>query len=188
MRKLSAFVFISLDGYYKGPKGDISWHQHAGEADAFASKMLKQGNTLVFGRATYEMMAAYWPSAMAQANDAKVAAGMNAASKIVFSRSLKKVAWSGTTLLKGDLLGLVKALKAGKGKDMTILGSGDIVRQLAQAGLIDEYQILVNPVVLGKGTPLFDGLKAPLALKLKASQAFKNGSLLLTYVPAGRAQ
>lgn len=186
MRKLSAFVFISLDGYYQGAKGDISWHQHAGEADAQAVKMLKQGHTLVFGRKTYELMASYWPSALAQANDAKVAAGMNAASKIVFSRKLKSVSWKGTTLLKGDLIQLVKTLKAGKGKELTILGSGEIVRQLAQAGLIDEFGILVNPVVLGKGTPLFAGMKQPLALKLKSSKAFKNGSLMLTYVPAGR--
>jgi len=186
MRKLSAFLFISLDGYYQGPQGDISWHQHAGEADAHALKMLKQGNTLLFGRKTYQMMAGYWTSEMAAVNDAVVAKGMNAASKIVFSRKLKKVVWPGTTLLKGDLPKLVKTLKAGKGKDLTILGSGSIVTQLAQAGLIDELHVLVNPVVLGKGTPLFKGLKVPLALKLKASKAFKNGIMMLTYVPAGR--
>ncbi len=100
MRKVSVFNFVTLNGYFKGPKGDISWHKYGAEENEYAAKMLKSGNTLLFGRVTYEMMASYWPTPVAIKNDPIVAEGMNNADKIVFSRTLKKVEWNKTKLVR----------------------------------------------------------------------------------------
>ena len=108
---------------------------------------------------------------------------MNSLPKIVFSRTLDEASWRNTQLLKGDLVAEVRELKEGAGEDMAILGSGSIVSQLAQAGLIDEFQIVVNPVVLGKGSALFDGIRS-LPLKLTKTRAFANGNVFLCYEPA----
>jgi dihydrofolate reductase len=181
MRKLSVFNLVTLDGYFAGPRGDISWHNVDAEFQELANKASNSGNTLVFGRKTYELMAAYWTSQEARANDPVVARGMNRSKKIVFSRSLKKVDWVNTRLVKTDMLEEVRKLKRTSGKDLTILGSGSIVAQLAEAGLIDEYQILLNPLVLGNGRSMFKGIKHPLAFKLISTRTFGNGNVLLVY-------
>ncbi len=103
MRKVSAFIFVTLNGYFEGPKRDISWHQHGPEENEYAVEMLKSGNTLLFGRVTYELMASYWPTPYALKNDPIVAEGMNSADKIVFSRTLKKVDWRNTRLVKDSI-------------------------------------------------------------------------------------
>ncbi len=108
---------------------------------------------------------------------------MNAAEKIVFSRTLRSAEWSHTRLVNDDLYAEVQRLKQTSAKDMTILGSGSIVSQLAQRGLIDEYVLMVDPVVLGAGTPIFNGLPHTLQLKLVSARPFKNGSVLLAYRP-----
>src|SRR5690242_4661174 len=114
MRKLIAFNNISLDGYFTGAGGDFSW-AHAGSDDpefsAFVANNAKGGGELLFGRITYEMMASYWPTPMAAKNDPVVAKGMNAASKVVFSRTLGKASWSNTRLVKGDLAAAVRKMK-----------------------------------------------------------------------------
>ncbi len=136
---------------------------------------------LLFGRVTYEMMAGFWPSPMALENDPVVANGMNEAEKIVFSRTMKKADWNGTRVVKGDIAEEVRELKAASGKSMTILGSGSVVTQLAEAGLVDEYQFLIAPVAIGEGTPLFQGVSHPVGLKLTSARPFKDGSVLLCY-------
>lgn len=183
MAKLISFVFVTLDGYYKGPGEDISWHRHGREENEYAAEGLRSEGTLLFGRVTYEMMARYWPTPDAARDNPVVAAGMNRAAKVVFSRSLKKVEWPNTRLLKGAPAEEVPKLKAAAGKDMTLLGSGSVLTQLAEAGLIDEYQVMVDPVAIGDGTPLFKGLKRKLDLELVASRAFPSGTVLLTYRP-----
>ena len=188
MRKVTTFNFVTLDGYFEGSQtGDISWHQHGAEENDYAAEMLKAGNTLLFGRVTYEFMASYWPTPVALENDPIVAEGMNKADKIVFSRTLKKVEWSNTRLVTGPMEEEIKKLKQLPGKDMTLLGSGSIFTRLAELGLIDEYQIMVDPVVLGAGTPLFKGLKHRLHLKLTATRTFKSGVVLLSYQPVEQA-
>jgi dihydrofolate reductase len=183
MRKLIAFNFITLNGYYKGPKGDISWHRHGAEENADAAENLKSGGTLLFGRVTYEMMASYWPTLIAIKNDPIVAEGMNTADKIVFSRTLKKVEWNNTRVVKDNIVEEIKKMKQQSGKDMTLLGSGSILTQIAERGLIDEHQIMVDPVVLGDGTPIFKGIKHKLDLKLTMTRTFKSGVVLLCYQP-----
>jgi dihydrofolate reductase len=110
-----------------------------------------------------------------------VAAGMNNSDKIVFSRTLKKAAWNNTSLIKGNLEEEIKKLKQLPGKDLTILGSGSIVTQLAVAGLIDEYQFMVDPVALGEGTSLFQGMRGLLNLKLSSARTFESGAVVLSY-------
>jgi dihydrofolate reductase len=111
---------------------------------------------------------------------------MNNLPKIVISKTLEKVAWNNTKLVKGNIADEVAALKQKPGKDIVIYGSGSIVSTLAQRGLIDEYLIFVNPIVLGSGKPLFKGMKDRLNLKLQKTRIFKNGVILLYYRPAGK--
>jgi dihydrofolate reductase len=183
MGRLSVFNLVTLDGYFSGQDGDISWHNVDAEFQDYAQKKSNSGNILLFGRRTYELMANYWPSMDAIKNDPIVAQGMNSSSKIVFSRILNEVGWQNTRLVNDDMLGEVRKLKQQCGQDLTILGSGSIVAQLTQAGLIDEYQILLNPVVLGKGRTMFEGIKERLTFRLTGSRTFGNGNVLLSYIP-----
>lgn len=172
---------VSLDGYFVGPNGDLTWHNFDDELQELAEQNATSGNTLLFGRVTYEMMRNYWTSTDALDNDPIVARGMNDAEKVVFSRTLQAVDWANTRLAKGDLVKEVRAMKTQPGSDLTILGSGTIVAQLAPAGLIDTYQVLLNPVVLGAGRTMFEGSGERFMLNLVATRAFKNGNLLLEY-------
>ena len=183
MGKVNAFDFVTLDGYFEGPKGDISWHKHDADGTAYAVEGLKSGNTLLFGRVTYEMMASYWPTPVAIKNDPVVAEGMNRAEKIVFSRTLKHAGWNNTRLVKDNIGEEIRKLKKISGRDMTLLGSGSILTQLAEEGLIDEFQFMVDPVALGEGTPIFKNIKHRLNLKLTSTRTFKNGTVLLCYQP-----
>jgi dihydrofolate reductase len=184
MRKLVAFHQVTLDGYFFGPNGDISWaHKGSedGEWNAFVAGNAQGGGLLIFGRVTYELMASYWPTPQAFANDPVVARQMNDLPKVVFSRTLGSARWSNTKLVRGDMAAAIRTAKAESGKQMAILGSGSIVSQLAQDGLIDEYQIVVNPVVLGSGRTLFDGIRGQLTLRLTKTRTFGNGKVLLCY-------
>jgi len=183
MRKLTVFNLVTLDGYFAGQGGDISWHNVDEEFQELANAASNSGNTLLFGRVTYELMASFWPTPQAIKNDPIVAAGMNRSEKIVFSRTLDRVDWNNTRLVKTDMVAEVRKLKQGPGKDLTVLGSGSIVAQLAEEGLIDEYQVLLNPVVLGKGRTMFEGIRDTLKLKLAKTRVFGNGNVLLTYEP-----
>jgi len=186
MRRLIVFNLMTLDGYIAGEGGDISWHMVDDEFQELANAASNSGNTLLFGRVTYELMAGFWPTPDAIKADPVVAAGMNRAEKIVFSRSLRKAGWNNTKLVKNDMIGEVKRLKKLAGKDLTVLGSGSIVSQLTQEGLIDEYDVLLNPVVIGKGRTMFESLTKRLALKLIETSLFGNGNMLLKYEPAGK--
>jgi dihydrofolate reductase len=188
MRKLVVFNQVTLDGYFVDRKGDMSWaHRETRdeEWDSFVQENASGGGVLVFGRVTYELMASYWPTPMASQNDPVVAKRMNEMPKIVFSRTLDKVSWANTRLVKGSVAEEVRKLKGEQGDGMAIMGSGTIVSQLAPEGLIDEYQIVVIPVVLGSGRTMFDGVRNRLNLKLTKTRAFGNGSVLLCYQPAG---
>jgi dihydrofolate reductase len=186
MGKLGTFTFISIDGYYKDINNDFSWNKHGPEENAFAGENVNAspgGTTLVFGRVTYEMMASFWPTPMASEMLPDVARGMNNAHKIVFSKTLKKASWENTTVVNGNLIKEIKKLKDTTPHDLTILGSGSIVTQLAGHDLIDYYQIMLNPIAIGGGTPLFTGVNPPVNLKLTNTRIFKSGVVLLCYEP-----
>jgi dihydrofolate reductase len=184
MRRLIVFNQVSLDGYFADMNGDMSWaHKQDAEWNAFVADNASGGGLLLFGRITYELMASYWPTPHASQNAPLVAERMNNLPKVVFSRTLDKASWSNTKLVKGDMAAEVRKIKQEPGPDMAILGSGSIVCQLAQEGLIDEYQIVMNPVVLGQGRTMFEGIKEKLTLKLTRTRTFGNGNILLCYEP-----
>jgi dihydrofolate reductase len=128
-------------------------------------------------------MASFWPTPLAAQSNPIVVERMNSLPKVVFSRTLDKASWSNTRLLNGDLAAEIRQLKRETGPAMVIMGSGSIVAQLAEAGLIDEYRIVASPTVLGKGRTLFDGVKTRLRLKLTNSRTFGNGNVVLSYQP-----
>jgi len=180
MRKLRAYNFLSLDGYYTSKDGDTSWHVHGAEEAAYAAESLSVRDVLVFGRKTYEMMASFWPTEMAMKQMPDVARGMNDSSKIVFSKTMPSAAWHNTIVMT-DLIADMKRLKQENGADMTILGSGSVIAQLAAARLIDEYQFMIDPVVLGAGRSPFHGLPELQRLKLIENRQFSSGVVLLSY-------
>ena len=191
MPRLVAFNQVTLDGYFAGPGGDIGWaHQTQPDAEwnEFVAGNANAGGVLLFGRVTYQMMASFWPTPAAIENLPSLARQMNELSKIVFSRTLDGASvassWSNTRLAQGDLVAEIRKLKNEPGKDMAILGSGSIVAQLAAVGLIDEFQIVVNPIVLGQGRTMFDGVAHALPMRLVKSRVFGNGNVLLCYEPA----
>jgi dihydrofolate reductase len=189
MPRLIVFNSVSLDGYFVDRHGDIRWAHNASpdaEWDAFVAGNARGGGMLLFGRKTYELMASYWPTPLAAQNDPAVAAGMNALPKVVFSRTLDRVSWAHTRLVKDDPVGEIRRLKAAPGPDMAILGSGTLVAQLTPERLIDAYQMVVVPVVLGQGRTLFDGLAEPLRLTLTSARTFRNGNVVLSYAPQER--
>ena len=183
MRKLSVFNSVSLDGYFTDAHGDMSWaHQEDDEWNAFAAENAGGGGVLLFGRVTYELMAAFWPTPEAFATMPDVAERMTALRKVVFSRTLEQPSWANTEVVKGEIEAAVRRLKAEPGPDMAILGSGTIVSQLTDARLIDEYQVVVTPVVLGSGRTMFDGVEETVELRLTNTRAFENGNVVLWYV------
>jgi len=187
MQKLIAFNHVSLDGYFVDANNSMMWakdNTDDPEWDAFMAENAKGDATLVFGRVTYQMMASYWPTRMAAQQAPIVAGRMNKLAKVVFSRTLDKASWDNTTLMKGELVAEVRKLKQKPGEGLAILGSGSIVSQLAESRLIDEFQVVVNPVVLGKGRTLFEGVKDQLKLKLMKTKTFGNGKVYLDYAPA----
>jgi dihydrofolate reductase len=184
MRRLIVFNNVTVDGYFADKNGDMRWaHRQTQdpEFNAFIADHAGSDGQLLFGRKTYQMMASYWPTPMALQNEPKVAEGINNLPKVVFSRTLAEATWQNTRLVKADMVAEVRKMKQEPGPDMVILGSGSLVAQLGQEGLIDEFQVLVNPVVLGGGRSMFDGLEKRLCLKLSNTRAFKNGNVLLSY-------
>jgi dihydrofolate reductase len=185
MRKLFVFNQVTVDGYFAGENGDLSWAKENKdpEFDEFVAQNASGEGELLFGRITYDMMASYWPTPMAREQDPVVAEGMNKMSKVVFSRTMEYASWSNTKVVNGDLVEEVRKMKEAPGNDMVILGSGSIVAQLAPHGLIDEYQLVIYPVILGKGRTMFDGIPELLHLKRTNTRTFGNGNVLLCYTP-----
>lgn len=187
MRKLLVFNSVTLDGYFTDKNNDMSWaHKSDPEFDSFTEENAKSGGELVFGRVTYEMMKSFWPTDNARKMFPVVAESMNNAKKIVFSRTLDKADWNNTRLLNGDLVEEVRKLKNEPGDQLVIMGSGSIVAQLTDAHLIDEYQMILNPIALGAGRTMFDGINDKLNLRLTATRAFKNGNVLMSYEAAAK--
>ena len=185
MRKLLVFNSITADGYFTDKNGDMSWAHRPSdpEWDEFVAGNAQSGGELLFGRVTYEMMASFWPTPVAAKQFPEVAEGMNNSPKVVFSRTMDQATWQNTRLIKGNLTEEVRKLKEESGDHLVIMGSGSIISQLALENLIDEYQMVVNPIVLGAGRTMFDGINEKLKLKLTNTRAFGNGNVLLTYEP-----
>jgi len=183
MRKVILFMMVTLDGFFEGPNQSLDWHNVDEEFNELAIKQLNELDTLFFGRVTYQGMANYWPTPMALEDDRIVANKMNSLAKVVFSTTLEKAEWNNTRLVKGHVAEEVTKLKQQPGKDIAIFGSSDLAVSLIHMGLLDEVRLMVNPVVLGAGKRLFEGLQDGLQLKLLETKAFRSGNVLLYYQP-----
>ena len=181
MRKLFSFNMVTLDGFFEGPNRDISWHHVDGEFNDFAVAQLNEIDTLVFGRVTYQMMAAYWPTPAARADDPMVAGLMNRTPKIVASKTLDKPEWENSRLIKDNVAEEIKHLKQQPGKDIAVFGSANLLATLVCEDLVDEHRIMVNPFILGGGTPLFKSGEHKHNLHLLGARPFGNGNVLLRY-------
>ena len=186
MRRVMVSNYVSLDGFFAGPGGEIDWFVWDDETAGYMKELMNSIDTILFGRVTYELMASYWPTAGPPAEDPIITDFMNKTPKIVFSRTLEKVEWNNSRLVKDNVAEEVSRMKQVPGTDMVIYGSGNIVSAFAQAGLIDDYRIFVNPVVLGDGKTMFRGLRERLKLRLSSTKTFRCGVVLLHYEPEGK--
>ena len=185
MRKLIVSNLISLDGFMAGPAGEIDWFTGLAdkEFEEYGVRLIESIDTILFGRVTFQLMAGYWPTASAAEDDPRIIAAMNDLPKVVFSRTLGKVEWKNSRLVNGDPAGEVAKLKAQPGKHLVIYGSGGLVSELSQQGLIDDYRIFVAPLALGSGLPMFRGLSRRIGLRLVETKSFRTGMVLLRYEP-----
>jgi len=177
---IASFIMVSLDGYFEGDKPwDIDWHQVDEEFNEFAIEQLGEFDTLVFGRATYEGMAQYWPSEEAISSDPEIASRMNEAPKVVVSRSLAKPepAWHNTRVVKE-----AKQLRE-LSKNQLVLGSSVLTTSLMEEGMLDELRIIVAPILIGSGRSLASSATRRIPLRLRNRREFRNGNVLLTYEP-----
>jgi len=183
MRKIIFQMMVSIDGSFEGQNKELDWHNVDEEFNEYAINFLKHVDVLLFGRVTYELMANYWPTKQAITDDPVVAEKMNSLHKIVFSKTLKKTDWNNTRLVNDSIDEEISSLKHKKGKNIAIFGSSNLGIILVQHNLIDEYRIFVNPIVLGHGKSLFEGIDDRLKLKLIKTKIFKSGNVLLYYEP-----
>ena len=181
MRKLIMWNLVTLDGFFEGPKSwDLDFHNDVwgDELEQLSVDQLKAADLLLFGRITYQGMASYWPSAQGETAEL-----MNGIAKVVFSRTLDRAEWHNTQLVKANAQEVVARLKQQSGKDMLIFGSADLSSQLMQKGLIDEYRLGLNPLVLGGGNPLFKPSAHRMRMKLLEARPLKSGCMILRYQP-----
>lgn len=183
MRKIIVSNLVSLDGFMAGPNGEIDWFLWNEETAQYAKELAESIDTILFGRVTYELMASFWPTPAAASEDPVITEYMNSSQKIVFSKTLERADWKNSRVIREINQDEILKMKQKPGKDMVIYGSGSLVSSLTQLGLIDDYRIFVNPVVLGQGKPLFKDLKDRHELKLINTKIFKNGVGLLHYEP-----
>ena len=194
MRKLIASTFVTLDGFMVGPNEDMGWvmNNFNEQMGVYAGDLMNSMDTILIGRLTYQVMINFWPAAIEAT--APGADGMNLTPKIVFSRTLDKAEWGtyhNIRVVKDNVAEEVTKLKQQPGKNMVIYGSANLVQNFTKMGLIDEYQLLVHPVILGAGKSLYkgmsNGLPAGFNLKLLRSETYKNGVVVLFYEPDKKA-
>ena len=180
MRKIVAGLFISLDGVVEAPEKWIIPYYNDEIGQTIESAMT-EADILLLGRRTYELFAAHWPN---QSSDVQFADWMNNTSKLVVSRTLKKVEWKNSTLIKGDVVKELTKLKQQRGKNIHVIGSATLVRSLLRDGLLDELGLMVYPIILGAGRRLFEDGSGQVALKLATAKTVNTGVLSLVYEPA----
>jgi dihydrofolate reductase len=180
MTRLIMWNLMTLDGFVEGPGRDISWHLDVWgeELEQLSIGQLQSAGGLIFGRVTYDLMANHWPK-----ETGEVADFMNALPKYVFSRTLERSDWNNTRIFPADVPDTVSRLKRESSKDIFLFGSADLAASLIPHGLIDEFRIAVNPLMLGGGTPLFKQGER-VKLKLLDAKALSTGIVILRYAPA----
>jgi dihydrofolate reductase len=194
-RRVIASTFVTLDGYMVGPDEDISWvidGFDAEMADDLAEAMSREADVFVFGRVTYEIFAAYWPTAVPYdegdelspaegKEDPRIIRALNESTKLVFSRTLEGSDWHNTRVVREGLEDEIRSLKRQPGKGINIQGSASIVQALGRADLVDEYRLYLHPVLLGAGTPLFADAAGRQDFKLADLKRYANGVVAMTY-------
>lgn len=179
MRKVIVSNVASLDGFFEGPHRELDWFIVDEEFFAYARDMLRKADILLFGRITYQHMANYWPTAPPD----EIADRMNNLAKVVFSHTLPGVEWKNSRLVKDGAAEEIAKLKQQPGGDMVMLGSAGLASYLLRLGLIDEYRVILNPVLIGTGNPLFPGIKERIKLKLTGTKTLGSGVVILYYQP-----
>lgn len=185
MRKLISFMHISLDGFVAGPNGEMDWIKVDEEIFAHVGNRINQGNTALYGRTTYQMMESYWPTAAnnpsATRHDIEHAAWYKKVHKIVLSKTMKDTVLANTTIISDNLSQRINAIKQPGGSEILVFGSPMATHSLIQHNLIDGYWLFVNPIVLGKGIPLFKDIHDKIKLKLETTRQFNSGVTELNY-------
>ena len=176
MSRLFWQMMMSLDGFIEGPSGDISWHVVDDDFNRYGAEMLASIDAILLGRKTYELFASYWPTAKD-----REAPALNALPKIVFSRTLKNVEWNNSRLAGDDVEQEIATLKRNSTKDLALFGGAQLGSDLMQRGLIDEIRLLLAPVILGEGKPMFQDIREQSKLQLTKSETFGSGVVLLYY-------
>jgi dihydrofolate reductase len=193
-RRIVMFNQVSADGFFSDPEGGLDWIVSDPEIHARAVQSMPQTDTILFGRKTYQQFASFWPGALknldaagphgANKRDpafAAMAHWLNDSNKLVFSRSMTTATWNNSEICSVIDSERLNQLKQQPGKDMLIFGSGSLVSQLSEHGLIDEYRFVVCPVLLGQGQPLLGQMTKRVSLKLVKAEPFRSGNVLLTY-------
>ena len=186
MRKVVFTAMVSLDGFYEGPGEGweaIDWHRADDEWDRYSVETMAGADTLLLGRRTYQGFAEFWP-----AQEGELARALDDVAKVVFSTTLERADWNASRLVRHDAAGEVERLKRQPGKDILVFGSATLAETLTRAGLIDEYRLAYNPVVLGAGRPLFRPGEERLNLRLTGTRTFAAGIVVLTYTPEVEAR
>jgi dihydrofolate reductase len=179
MRRLLFQMMVSVDGSMAGPDGELDWHIVDEDFSGYVDRMLRSIDAILLGRRTYEGLAQYWPDA--REPEAPL---MNDLPKIVFSSTLRETDWANSRIVSDDPVREVSGLKARSGKDLAVFASATLAATLADAGLIDEYRIIVSPVLLGRGRPVLPGLAKRVPLRLARTEELASGTVCLFYEPA----
>lgn len=185
MRNLIFFMHTSLDGFVAGAKGEMNWINVDEAIFDFVATMTAQADTALYGRVTYEMMQSYWPNAAEKPNatkhDIEHSAWYNKVSKVVLSKTIRETGLHNTKVISHQLSDNINRLKQQDGKNILIFGSPGASQSLLNEGLIDEFWLFVNPIILGQGMPLFKNISGTTALTLVESKTFANGVIALHY-------
>jgi dihydrofolate reductase len=180
-------TWVTLDGFIAGPNEEMDWVMVDEEMGTYEDDLVSAADTLLLGRVTYQSFAGSWPhvpdNPSAPEGEKEYARKLNAMRKIVFSRTLESVEWNNSTLRKEVVPEEIEQLKQEPGRDMLIYGSASIIQTLTNHGLIDEYQVLVHPVILGGGKPLFQNIQHQVKLKLVNTKTHPSGVVVLSYQP-----
>jgi dihydrofolate reductase len=196
-RRIVIFEWMTADGYFAATDGNLDWVVPDDAQARAAANDIARFDTVLFGRRTYEQFAGFWPRVLEDDDSTTVpdphhpgrrsrehrtvAVALDTMTKLVFSKTLKEAGWRNSRILRSFDPRMIEAMKQQPGKDMIVFGSGSIVSQLTEHGLIDEYQLVACPVFIGQGRPLLGGLSSPVRLNLIDSAKYESGDLMLRY-------
>jgi dihydrofolate reductase len=185
MRKIISFMHISLDGFVAGPNGEMNWIKVDEEIFDHVGKRISEGDTALYGRVTYQMMENYWPTAGKKPNasqhDIQHSKWYSKVHKVVLSKTMKDADLTNTTIISDNLSNRINEIKQQPGEDILLFGSPTATHALIQLNLIDGYWLFVNPIILGRGIPLFVGIKDKIKLNLLTTRQFTCGVTELNY-------